>query len=104
MAKQNEKPHNLDDYIKSLGKELRNAKAAFWKETRMAEDAFHKSMHNAMADYEKVEYSKKRVPGAIAEAGQVFDQEYDSAYKIFGGETRAALERFKKRIEDLISP
>ena len=104
MAKDKDKdrPSSLDDYIKSLSKELRAAKTYYLKETKKAEDGFHKAMVAAMHDYEKVEYSKKRVPGALAEAARSFNERYDAAYQAFGNTTKEALEQFEKRIEDLI--
>ena len=100
--KDKDKSSSLDDYIKSLSKELRAAKAYFLKETKKAEEGFHKAMVAAMHDYEQVEYSKKRVPGALVEAGKSFNDKYDAAYQAFGNATKEALERFEKRIEDLI--
>jgi len=100
--KEKEKPSSLDDYIKSLSKELRAAKTFFLKETRKAEENFHKAMTAAMHDYEKIEYSKKRVPGALAEAARSFNDRYEAAYQAFGSATKEALENFHKKIEDLI--
>ncbi len=104
MAKDKEKdrPSSLDDYIKSLSKELRAAKAYYWKEMKKAEEAFHKAMTVAMNDYEKVEYSKKRVPGALVEAARDFNDKYEAACQAFGSATKEALEHFHKKIEDLI--
>jgi HSP90 family molecular chaperone len=59
-------------------------------------------MGAAIRDYEKVEYSKKRVPGGLAEAARSFNDKYDTAYQDFGNATKEALERFEKKIEDLI--
>ena len=103
MTKDKEIPGSLEDYIKSLSKELRLAKTYFWKETKAAEEGFHKAIAAAMRDYEKVEYSKKRVPGALAEAAKSFNDQYDAAYRAFGNATKEALERFENKIEDLIS-
>ena len=102
MTKDKETTVNLEDYIKSLSKELRSAQAYFWKEMKAAEEGFHKSMIAAMRDFEKVEYLKKRVPGALAAASKSFNDQYDTAYEAFGKATKEALERFEKRIEELI--
>ena len=102
MAKPKEMPTRLEDYLKSLRKELKTAQTDFWKEIRAAEQTFHKNMVAAMRDYEKVEYSKKRVPGALEEASKSFNDQYNASYQVFGSTTRQALERFEKRIEDLI--
>ena len=102
MAKPKEMPTRLEDYLKSLRKELKTAQTDFWKETRTAEQTFHKDMVAAMRDYEKVMYSKKRVAGALEAASKNFNDQYNTSYKIFGSTTRQALERFEKRIEDLI--
>ena len=100
--KEKDKASSLDDYIKSLSKELRAAKNYYLKETKKAEEGFHKAMVAAMHDYEKVEYSKKRVPGALAEAARSFSDRYEAAYQAFGSATKEALEHFHKKIEDLI--
>jgi hypothetical protein len=102
MAKPKEMPSRLQDYLKSLRKELKTAQSDFWKEIKTAENAFHKDIVAAMRDYEKVEYSNKRVPGALAVASKKFNEQYNTAYQIFGSTTKQALERFEKRIEDLI--
>ena len=102
MKKVKEMPTRLEDYLKSLRKTLKSARADFWKEMKAAEEVFHKEMVAAMRDYEKVEYSNKRVPGAIAAASKSFNDRYDTAYQAFGKATREALERFEKKIEDLI--
>jgi len=102
MEKPKEMSTSLQDYLKSLRKELKTAQADFWKEIRSAEHTFHKDMVAAMRDYEKVEYSNKRIPGALGTASKNFNDKYNTAYQIFGSTTRQTLERFKKRIEDLI--
>ena len=79
---------DLSAYIKSLGKELKSAQSNFWKEMKIAEDDFHKAIVYAMREYEKVEYSKERVPGALASASEEFDNQYDAAYRAFGREGR----------------
>jgi hypothetical protein len=95
-------PTRLPDYLKTLSKSLKSTQADFWKEIKAAEDTFHSDIVAAMRDYEKVEYSSKRVPGALAAATKVFNDQYNTAYQIFGRTTRVALERFEKRIEELI--
>lgn len=102
MVKPKETPGRLEDYLKSLRNELKTAQADFWKEIRAAENIFHKDMVAAMRDYEKVEYSNKRIPGAIAAASKKFNDQYNTSCHIFGSTTKQALERFEKRIEDLI--
>lgn len=95
-------PSRLPDYLKTLSKSLKSAQSDFWKDIKAAEDTFHSDITAAMRDYEKVEYSNKRVPGALAAASKVFTDQYNTAYQIFGRNTRVALERFEKRIEELI--
>lgn len=95
-------PSRLPDYLKTLSKSLKSAQSDFWKDIKAAENTFHSDMTAAMRDYEKVEYSNKRVPGALAVASKVFTDQYNTAYQIFGRNTRVALERFEKRIEELI--
>jgi len=102
MAKDKEMPTHLEDYLKVLSKELRSTQADFWKEMKVAEEGFRKAMVAAMRDYEKVEYSGKRVPGALVEASKSFSNQYDIAYQDFGIATRGALERFERKIEELI--
>ena len=102
MDKEKEMPARLEDYLKVLSKELRSTQADFWKEMKAAEEGFRKTMITAMRDYEKVEYSSKRVPGALAEASKSFDDQYDTAYQAFGNVTKGALERFERKIEELI--
>jgi hypothetical protein len=102
MAKDREMPARLEDYLKVLSKELRSTKADFWKEMKVAEEGFRKTMIAAMRDYEKVEYSSKRVPGALAAASKDFNDQYDTAYQAFGNATKEALERFERKIEELI--
>ena len=102
MAKPKEMPTRLQDYLKSLRKELKTAQADFWKEIKTAENTFHKDMVAAMRDYEKVEYSNKRIAGALGRASKNFNDQYNTSYQIFGSTTRQALERFHKRIEDLV--
>ncbi len=95
-------PSRLPDYLKTLSKSLKSAQSDFWKDIKAAEDTFHSDITAAMRDYEKVEYSNKRVPGALAAASKVFTDQYNTAYQILGRNTRVALERFEKRIEELI--
>ena len=95
-------PSCLPDYLKTLSKSLKSAQSDFWKDIKAAEDIFHNDLTAAMRDYEKVEYSNKRVPGALAAASKVFTDQYNTAYQIFGRSTRVVLERFEKRIEELI--
>jgi hypothetical protein len=102
MDKEREMPTRLEDYLKSLKKELRSTQADFWKEMKVAEEGFRKAMVAAMREYEKVEYSNKRVPGALSAASKSFNDQYDTAYQVFGNATKGALERFEKKIEDLI--
>jgi flagellar biosynthesis/type III secretory pathway protein FliH len=102
MAKEKEIPASLEDYIKSLSKEIRSAQSHFWKETKAAEEGFHKAMVAAMRDFEKVAYSKKRVRGALAGASKNFNDQYDIAREAFGNATKEALEGFAKKMEDLI--
>ena len=102
MAKEREMPVRLEDYLKVLSKELRSTKADFWKEMKVAEEGFRRAMITAMRDYEKVEYSSKRVPGALAEASNNFNDQYNTAYQAFGSTTKVALERFERKIEELI--
>jgi len=97
-----EKPTILKDYLKSLSKRLKSAQGNFWKEMKLAEGAFHKEIVSAMREYEKAEYTDKRVPGALAEAGKDFNERYEAAYKTFGKSTKEALERFQRGIEELI--
>ena len=78
------KPMSLDKYLKRLGKKMKSAKDSFWKEMTLAEDAFRKEIASAMQDYEKAEYTDKRIPGALAEAGKNFDKRYETAYEGFG--------------------
>jgi len=96
------KPIRLEDYLKTLRKALKSAQAAFWKEMRAADEVFHREIVQAMRDYEKVEYSNKRVPGALAAASKSLNDRYDAAYQAFGKSTKEALERFEKKIEDLV--
>ncbi len=102
MTEVKERPTRLQDYLKALRKGLKSAQADFWREMHAAEEAFHKEIAQAMRDYEKVEYSNTRVPGALATASKSFNDRYDTAYQAFGKATKEALERFEKRIEDLI--
>jgi len=102
MSEDKERPSSLENYIKSLRKELEFAKVSFWKEIRVAQVNFHKAMVGAMRDYEKVEYLKKRVPGTLAEASKSLNEKYDTAYRAFGNATKEALERFARSTEDLI--
>ena len=102
MDKGKEMPVRLEDYLKVLSKELRSTQADFWKEMKAAEEVFRRAMVSAMHDYEKVEYSNKRVPGVLAEASQSFINRYDTAYQGFGKATKGALERFTGKIEELI--
>jgi len=92
----------LADYLKSLRKALKSAQAGFWRDIRAAEQAFHKEMAAAMREYEKAEYSNRRVPGALAEAAKSLNDRYEAAYRSFGNATKEALERFEKKIEDLM--
>ncbi len=98
----NNKPTRLEGYVKSLRKELKSTQVDFWKEVKTAEEVFHKEMVTAMRDYEKVEYSNKRVPGALAASAKSFNEQYNTTYETLGKATKEALERFEKRIEDLI--
>ena len=102
MAKPKEMPVRLQDYLKSLRKELKTAQSEFWKEIKAAEHTFHKDMVAAMRDYEKVEYSNKRVAGALGTASKNFNDKYHTSYQILGSTTKQALERFHRRIEDLV--
>ena len=97
-----EKPTSLEDYLRSLRKSLKSAQGSFWKEMKLAEEAFHKEIVAAMRDYEKAEYTDKRVPGALAEAGKNFNERYEAAYKDFGKSTKEALARFQRGMEELI--
>ena len=98
----NNKPIHLEDYLKSLRKGLKSSQVDFWKELRAAEEAFHKEMVQAMRDYEKSEYSNKRISGNLAQAAKSFNEHYDAAYQAFGKSTKEALERFERKIEELI--
>ena len=100
--KKKDRTISLEDYLKSLRKGIKSAQGDFWKEIRLAEEAFRKDMTAAMRDYEKVEYSNKRVPGTLAEATKSFNERYNVAYGSFGNTTKETLERFEKIIEDLI--
>jgi len=102
MKKARQMTTRLPDYLKSLSKALKSAQDDFWKDMKAAEKTFHNDIVAAMRDYEKVEYSSKRVPGAIASASKVFNDQYNTAYQILGRTTRAALERFERKIEELI--
>jgi len=102
MAKDKEMPTHLEDYLKVLRKEIRSTQGDFWKEMKVAEEGFRKAMVAAMREYEKVEYSNKRVPGALAAASKSFSDQYDTAYQAFGNATKEALERFERKIEELI--
>jgi hypothetical protein len=97
-----EKPTSLEDYLRSLSKRLKSAQGNFWKDTKLAEETFHKEIAAAMHEYEKVEYTDKRVPGSLAEAGKEFNERYEAAYKTFGKTTKEALARFQMEIEELI--
>jgi len=97
-----EKPTSLEDYLRSLSKRLKSAQGNFWKEIKLAEEAFHKEIVVAMREYEKAEYTEKRVPGSLAEAGKDFNERYEAAYKTLGKSTKEALARFQREIEELI--
>lgn len=96
------KSTGLEDYLKALRKALKSAQVDYWKEMKIADDVFHKEMAAGMHDYEKVEYSNTRVPGTLAEASRSFNERYNAAYEAFGKATKEALERFEKKIEELI--
>lgn len=96
------KPMSLDKYLKHLGKKMNAASGSFWREMALAEEAFRKEMAEAMRNYEKAEYTEKRIPGALAEAGKDFDKRYEAAYEGFGKLTKQALEQFQKTIEELV--
>ena len=96
------KPLSLDDYLKLRGKKMKTAKGSFWREMTLAEEVFRKEITAAMRDYEKAEYTEKRIPGALTEAGKNFDKRYETAYEGFGKLTKQALTQFQKTIEELI--
>jgi len=96
------KPIRLEGYLKTLRKALKSAQVDFWKEMRAADGVYHKEIAQAMRDYEKVEYSDKRVPGALAEAAKSFNDRCEAAYQALGKTTKEALGRFQKMIEELI--
>ena len=68
------KPMSLDNYLKRLGKKMKSSRGSFWRDMTLAEEAFRKEMAAAMRNYEKAEYPEKRIPGALAEAGILFDR------------------------------
>ena len=96
------KAMSLDDFLKHLGKKMKSARGNFWREIALAEEAFRKEMAAAMRNYEKAEYTDKRIPGALAEAGKDFDNHYEAAYEGFGKSTKQALAQFQKTIEELV--
>jgi len=96
------KPISLDNYLKHLGKKMKSAKSSFWREMTLAEDAFRKEIAAAMQDYEKAEYTERKIPGALAEAGKNFDKRYETAYEGFGKLTKQSLAQFQKTIEELV--
>ena len=96
------KTMSLDKYLKHLGKKMKSAKSSFWQEMALAEDAFRKEIAAAMRDYEKAEYTEKKTPGALAEAGKNFDKRYETAYEGLGKLTKQALANFQKTIEELV--
>ena len=96
------KAMSLDKYLKHLEKKMKAARGNFWREMALAEEAFRKDIAAAMRNYEKAEYSDKRIPGALAEAGKDFDKQYEAAYEGFGKLSKQALEQFQKTIEELV--
>ena len=96
------KPINLESYLKSLRKSLKSTQTDFWKEIRAADRAYQKEMEQAMRDYEKVEYSTKRVPSALSQAAKIFIDRYDDAYRTLGKTTKESIMRFQKTVEELI--
>ena len=96
------RPLGLEGYLKTLRKGLKLAQVDFWKEMKAAEVAFHKEMVAAMRDYEKTEYSDKRIPGTLAAAAKGFNERYEVAYQDFGKATKQSLEQFEKKIEELV--
>lgn len=96
------RPLGLEGYLKTLRKGLKVAQVDFWKGIKAAQVAFHKEMVAAMHDYEKTEYSDKRIPGTLAAAAKGFNERYEVAYQDFGKATKESLEQFEKKIEDLV--
>jgi hypothetical protein len=96
------KSMSLDKYLKRLGKKMKAAKGSFWREMKLAEDAFRKEIAAAMRDYEKAQYTERKIPGALAEAGKDFDKRYETAYEDFGKLTKQALSQFQQTIEELV--
>ena len=96
------KTFRLKDYLSKLRKDLKSSQINYWRNIRTAQETFQKELITAMREYETVEYSDKRVPGALGEAAKSFNERYEAAYRAFGEATREALQRFHKNIESLI--
>ena len=99
-----ERPARLEDYLKTLRRSLKSARQDFWKDTRAAEEAFHREMTAAVREYEKIAYLDKRVSGALTEAAKSLNDRHDASYRVFGEATKGALQRLEKKIEELLGP